>query len=125
METLGELERKIMNLLWKNKNFLTANEIQEKLKETNLNEGKNKELAITTILTVLSRLEKKSFVHRKRKTRPHLYTASKSQAEHTADVMNEVLDTAPNREAVLARFLGSVNINEINTLKKLLKIYKK
>jgi hypothetical protein len=34
--------------------------------------------------------------------------------------MHEVLGSAPDREAVLARFIGSVTDNEAETLRKLL-----
>ena len=79
-----------------------------------------KELAVTTVLTVLSRLEKKGLVERERGTRPHRYQAVSSRADHTAELMHEVLGSAPDREAVLARFIGSVSEGEAETLRKLL-----
>lgn len=63
MASLGELERSVMTLLWDTEKQLSANEVCEQLSE---------DLAVTTVLTVLSRLEKKAMVQRERSTRPHL-----------------------------------------------------
>jgi predicted transcriptional regulator len=69
---------------------------------------------------VLSRLEKKGLVERERSIRPHRYRAVTSRADHTAELMLEVLGSAPDREAVLARFIGTVSEGEAATLRKLL-----
>ena len=95
MASLGELERAVMDLLWAGHEAATAN-------------------------TVLSRLEKKGLVERERGTRPHRYQAVSSREDHTAELMHEVLGSAPDREAVLARFIGSVSEGEAETLRKLL-----
>lgn len=118
MATLGELERSVMDLLWQQPAPLTANELRDLLSHLEASQGK--ELAVTTVLTVLSRLEKKGLVERERDIRPHRYRAVTSREEHTAELMHEVLGSAPDREAVLARFIGSVSADEASTLRKLL-----
>jgi predicted transcriptional regulator len=112
MATLGELERSIMELLWASHDALSAYDLQEQLA--------GRELAATTILTVLSRLEKKGFVARSRDARPHRYTAAATREDHMADLMHEVLGTATNRTAVLERFVGQVTPEEAKTLRALL-----
>ena len=69
---------------------------------------------------MLSRLEKKGLVERGRDIRPHRYRAVTSREDHTAELMHEVLGSAPDREAVLARFIGTVTEQEAETLRKLL-----
>ncbi|TLM86677.1 BlaI/MecI/CopY family transcriptional regulator [Arthrobacter sp. MPF02] len=119
MASLGELERAVMDLLWAGQEAATANTLRDRLASAGSgHEGK--ELAVTTVLTVLSRLEKKGLVERERGTRPHRYQAVSSREEHTAELMHEVLGSAPDREAVLARFIGSVSEGEAETLRKLL-----
>ncbi|TBN58250.1 BlaI/MecI/CopY family transcriptional regulator [Glaciihabitans arcticus] len=112
MLTLGELERTVMDLLWASDGALSAYDLQDALAD--------RKLASTTILTVLSRLEKKGFVARERESRPHRYTAAGSREDHMADLMHEVLGTASDRTAVLERFVGSVSADEAATLRKLL-----
>jgi predicted transcriptional regulator len=125
MASLGELERAVMDLLWAGHEPATANTLRDRLATTTEANGdaaghEGKELAVTTVLTVLSRLEKKGLVERERGTRPHRYQAVSSREDHTAELMHEVLGSAPDREAVLARFIGSVTDSEAETLRKLL-----
>jgi predicted transcriptional regulator len=124
MASLGELERAVMDLLWAAQEAATANTLRDQLARTSAAQSgtghEGKELAVTTVLTVLSRLEKKGLVERERGTRPHRYQAVSSRADHTAELMHEVLGSAPDREAVLARFIGSVSEGEAATLRKLL-----
>jgi predicted transcriptional regulator len=113
-----------MDLLWAGQEAATANTLRDQLARTSDGQDgpghEGKELAVTTVLTVLSRLEKKGLVERERGTRPHRYQAVSSRADHTAELMHEVLGSAPDREAVLARFIGSVSEGEAETLRKLL-----
>jgi predicted transcriptional regulator len=118
MASLGELERAVMELLWARREALTANVLRDSLTLAGGTTGR--ELAVTTVLTVLSRLEKKGLVIRERSTRPHRYRAVTTREEHTAGLMHEVLVTATDREAVLARFIGSVSDREAETLRRLL-----
>ena len=120
MATLGELERAMMDLLWESSEALTANELRERLAKNDAGRAEARGLAVTTVLTVLSRLEKKALVARERDIRPHRYRAVTTRAEHTAELMHEVLGSANDREAVLARFVGSVSATEAQTLRRLL-----
>lgn len=121
MATLGDLERAVMDLLWEHPEAITANTLRDLLsRRPSATEADSRPLAVTTVLTVLSRLEKKGLVERERSIRPHRYRAVTSRADHTAELMLEVLGSAPDREAVLARFIGTVSDGEAETLRKLL-----
>ena len=115
MPTLGELERAVMDTLWDSGISLSAYDIQGQLAGDS-----TKSLAATTVLTVLSRLEKKGFVRRERTERPHRYSAVASREDHMAELMHEVLGGADDRTAVLARFVGQVTPAEAEALRKLL-----
>ncbi|MGL4338956.1 MAG: BlaI/MecI/CopY family transcriptional regulator [Rhodoglobus sp.] len=112
MITLGELERSVMELLWGCRESLSAYDIQTGLAD--------RKLASTTILTVLSRLEKKGFVARDRSSRPHRYSAAADREAHMAELMHEVLGGASDRTAVLERFVGQVSADEAATLRRIL-----
>lgn len=123
MATLGELERAVMDLLWEHQEAITANTLRDLLSQRPTADGtaaESRPLAVTTVLTVLSRLEKKGLVERERSSRPHRYAAVTTREDHTAELMMEVLGSAPDREAVLARFIGTVSAGEAETLRKLL-----
>jgi predicted transcriptional regulator len=117
MATLGDLERTVMDVLWDADADLTANELRDALAGR---AAEGRELAVTTVLTVLSRLENKRFVTRDRGTRPHLYRAATSRAAHMAELMHEVLGSAPDRQEVLARFVGRVPPAEADALRRML-----
>ena len=101
-----------MEVLWATPESLTAYDLLDRMPD--------RKLAPTTMLTVLSRLEKKGFVARSREARPHRYTAAASREEHMADLMHEVLGGASDRTAVLERFVGQVSAAEAETLRRLL-----
>ncbi|PRY67223.1 penicillinase repressor [Glaciihabitans tibetensis] len=120
MVTLGELERSVMDILWESPRVqtLSAYELQDRLATSA--PDSSKKLAATTILTVLSRLEKKGFVERERASRPHRYRSAASREDHMAELMHEVLGGASNRVAVLERFIGQASSGETDMLRKLL-----
>lgn len=109
-----------MDVLWDTLESLPANDLRDRLLTPTNATARRKPLATTTILTVLSRLETKGFVARDRGTRPHRYRAVSTRAEHTAELMHEVLGSAPDRQAALARFIGDVTPQEADTLRRLL-----
>jgi predicted transcriptional regulator len=116
MATLGQLERSVMELLWESQAPVTAYELRDELAA----HSDDRTLAATTVLTVLSRLEKKSFVRSDRSSRPHRYTAVASRAEHMAEVMHDALGDAGDRRAVLERFIGGVSSDDAALLRQLL-----
>jgi predicted transcriptional regulator len=106
-----------MDALWSGDAPITANELRDKLSATR--DG-GRTPALTTVLTVLSRLEQKGFVDRDRDARPHVYFATRSRAGHVADLMREVLETSSDRTEALAYFVGSVDESEAQMLRRLL-----
>ncbi|MPY77061.1 MAG: transcriptional regulator [Actinophytocola sp.] len=112
MSPLGDLERAVMDALWAASEPLTAREVQDALAE--------RELATTTVLTVLGRLERKGLLARAKVGRAHRYRPTASREDHIAELMRDVLDAAPDRGAALASFLGSVPPNDRSTLRDLL-----
>lgn len=112
MASLGALERRVMECLWAASDGLSAPELRDRLSE--------KELALTTVHTLLTRLAQKGFV-RHDEGRPRRFWATASEADHVAAVMRDVLGQADDRDAVLARFVGSVSPSEATLLRRLLR----
>ncbi len=110
--SLGELERAVMNVLWETDRDMTAREVQDQLAD--------RDLATTTVLTVLGRLERKQLVRRIRDGRAHHYRPVASREDHVAELMTNALDDASDRGAALARFLGSMSEEERSRLRDLL-----
>jgi predicted transcriptional regulator len=106
-----------MDVLWSVGTPTSANEIRDRV-TADRDDGTAP--AITTVLTVLSRLEHKGFVARTREGRPHLYSAALSRESHVADLMHEVLESSSDRSAALAHFVGTVDESEAEMLRRLL-----
>ena len=110
---VGELEGAVMNVVWATPDGATAREIVSALP--------GPELAITTVLTVLDRLQRKGMVERERVGRAHRYTAARSREDFLSALMSDALDSTDDRGAVLARFLGAMRPDDTDTLRKLLR----
>ncbi len=111
MASLGELERAVMERLWAADGPMAATTLRDDLA--------GRGIALTTVHTVLTRLEQKGFVVHD-DARPRRFSARSSRADHAAELMHEVLGQAGDRQAVLARFVGSVNADEARMLRELL-----
>ncbi|SNQ48440.1 putative transcriptional regulator [Frankia canadensis] len=118
MARLGDLERSVMDVLWSSDawsidGWLTAREVAARLDH-------ERDLAYTTVLTVLERLERKGFVRRQRAARAHRYAAADSREAVVAEAMMEALGTADDRGSALVRFVGSVSAEEAEILRRAL-----
>ncbi|MCK9875533.1 BlaI/MecI/CopY family transcriptional regulator [Frankia sp. Ag45/Mut15] len=113
MARLGDLERSVMDVLWSSDGWLTAREVAARLDH-------ERDLAYTTVLTVLERLERKGFVRRQRAARAHRYAATDSREAVVAEAMMEALGTADDRGSALVRFVGSVSAEEAEILRRAL-----
>ena len=111
MATLGELERALMERLWSAPEPVAATTLRDELGE--------RDVALTTVHTVLTRLEHKGFVVQD-EGRPRRFRPRASREDHAAELMHEVLGQSADRQAVLARFVGSVNPDEARLLRELL-----
>ncbi len=110
---VGELEQAVMAVLWESPGGATGREVLEALP--------GPELAITTVLTVLDRLQRKGLVAREREGRAHRYAATHSRADFLSGLMADALNSSDDRGAVLARFVGSMDSGDTDVLRDLLR----
>jgi|ERR1700677_876263 predicted transcriptional regulator len=106
---LGELERAIMDVLWDAVTPMTVREVSVRLTERNL--------AHTTVMTVLDRLAKKGFAMRQRDGRAWRYCPAATREAYVAELMLTALDQTGDRTAALARFARSVSDVEADVLR--------
>jgi predicted transcriptional regulator len=98
---LGDLEREIMTRLWAAGEPLTVRQVHEAL-------SRERDLAYTTVMTVLDRLAKKGLVRQQKADRAYRYSATRTREEMTAAVMLDALSATPDQDAALAYFLGQL-----------------
>lgn len=98
LKALGELEDRIMRILWRRGEPATVREVHETL-------AKDRDLAYTTVMTVMERLWRKGLLRREPKGRAFQYSPAESEAEYTAGLMHQVLASTRDRRSVLAHFV--------------------
>jgi predicted transcriptional regulator len=105
-----------MEHLWSNDEPQTVRQVHEALAE-------RRELAYTTIMTVLQRLAKKSLVTQQRDDRAHRYAPVHGREELVASLMVDALqqaDRSGGRAAALVHFVGQVGADEAAALREAL-----
>ncbi len=78
------------------------------------------DLAYTTVMTILNRLDAKGLVTRVSEGRVFVYQPAQSTAEFTARRMRGLLEQVDDPATVLARFLDILEPDEEQTLRDLL-----
>jgi predicted transcriptional regulator len=109
MNRLGDLERAIMEVLWESPDPMTVRQVGACLTD--------RDLAHTTVMTVLDRLAKKGFVRRQRVGRAWRYRPAESREAYVAELMLTALDQTGDRQAALTRFAKSVSGAEADALR--------
>jgi predicted transcriptional regulator len=110
---LGELERSVMEVLWDRGEPCVVRDVVRALSA--------RDLAYTTVMTVLDRLAKKGVVRRQLVGRAWRYEAASSREDYIAQLMLDALDLTGDRSAALTRFAMSVSEPEVKVLSKALK----
>lgn len=109
----GHLERAVLQILWDHPEGATCRDVLTSL------EGRD--LAVTTVLTVLDRLRRKQLASRRDDMRPHRYFATVRREDYIAEIMLDALGQAPDRGAALTRFLGGVTDTDTDHLLRALR----
>lgn len=109
---LGELERAVMAQLWSADAPLTVRDVHDRLE---------RELAYTTVMTVLGRLAKKGLVRQERDGKAYRYAAASSREQMAAELMIDALgDVGEDRTAALVAFVDRVGPEEAEALRRAL-----
>ena len=97
MRRFGELEAVIMDRLWKRGRPALVREILDDLSEDRV-------IAYTTVMTVMDNLHRKGWLRRERDGRAWRYEPTGSRSGYTTALMNEALESSPDRRRALAHF---------------------
>lgn len=107
----GQLEAQVLAALHHAPGPATAAWVQERLGD---------DLAYTTVMTILSRLHAKGAVTRERAGRAYAWTPAADEAGLAALRMRRVLDSEPDRDAVLTSFVSALSAHDEEVLRSLL-----
>lgn len=108
---MGDLERVVMEQVWNAVGGATVREVHTALEA-------DREIAYTTVMTVLDRLAKKGFVSREREGRAWRYVAASSREALSAQAIRHEVDRLEtDRKAAMLHFLDDASPEEIDDLK--------
>ncbi|WP_280227344.1 BlaI/MecI/CopY family transcriptional regulator [Nocardia farcinica] len=111
MQRLGGLEAEVMNELWSTDEPQSVHDLVERL-------SGRKQLAYTTILTVVTHLHEKGWVQREKRSRAYFYSPSCSREEATSQALRALLDSSADPSAVLLHFAKTVTDPEFDALRR-------
>jgi len=107
----GALEAEVLALLQSSRQALPPGEVLEQLDGA---------LSYSTVVTVLSRMFDKGLLTRTKQGRAYAYAPVTDAQGLTARRMRQVLESDPDREAVLARFVEDLPARDEELLRQLL-----
>lgn len=110
---MGELEARVLDVLWDDGGWLTPGEVNEAFADA-------RPLAYTTVMTILVRLTEKGIVERERRGRAWTYHPVESREQMTATRMQALLDGGAVRAVALARFVDGMTAKERAELRRIL-----
>lgn len=104
MPVLGELENAVMEVLWSHRVPMSVRDVHDVL-------IRQRDLAYTTVMTVLDRLSKKGIAQRELEGRAWLYSPAKSRPDLFAAEIADLLDALPaaERADVLRRVIAEAS----------------
>lgn len=113
MARFGELEAAIMDQVWSAAGPVRVREVVEGIR-------RDREIAYTTVQTVMEILRNKGWLDREKDGRAHRYRATASRADYTAGLMDEALSESADPAAALVRFVERMDSAEVAQLRQAL-----
>ena len=112
MKILGDLEQKIMNVVWNHQGSVSVREVMNELKD---------DCAYTTVMTVMKRLSDKGLLVRKLDRKTYVYSPAKEKGEFAKNKLSDLFKNLMNSygELAISQFVDSVKNNpeDLETLK--------
>ena len=99
-----------MQVLWRRGEPATVRDVLTELIES-------RPLAYTTVMTVMNNLYRKGPLQREMEGQAWRYMPTRTQAEHSAALLQQVLGEAGNRDEVLLHFVSDLDEDTVATLR--------
>jgi predicted transcriptional regulator len=111
---LGALEAAVMEAVWRQDEPVTVRQVVEGL-------AGERDLAYTTVLTVMDNLHRKGFLEREMVGRAYSYRPSVSRDAYTARLMRDALHESGDQKAALSHFVEGMSQEESALLRAVLR----
>jgi len=111
---LGELEAEVMDRMWSAARPMTVREVLTEVNAT-------KDLAYTTVMTVMNNLHKKEWLRREMVARAWVYSPVATLEQYSARLMESALSASSDSGATLVHFVQAMPPDEIEALQAALR----
>ncbi len=118
IQVLGELEKEVMDVVWKNSSPVTVRNVLERI-------SKRRKVAYTTVMTIMTRLTDKGLLIRKSdSSRAYTYQAVYSKEKFLTNVSKQIIKNFISifGQAAIAHFAQEIEKIPTDKRQKLLKI---
>ncbi|EON25785.1 MULTISPECIES: BlaI/MecI/CopY family transcriptional regulator [Nocardioides] len=110
----GDLERAVLDVLWEAdpESWLTVREVHAALTPA-------RDVAYTTVMTVMERLARKQHIVQRKDGRAYLYRPRASRSEMVAELLNDTLDdfSTHDRQSALVAFVEDASPDDVAALR--------
>lgn len=113
MPRFGDLEAVIMDRVWCSESPVLVRDVVEAIQG-------DREIAFTTVQTVMEILYRKGWLARTKEGRAYRYWAPRPREEYTAALLGEAFDTTSDRGAAFSRLLQDLEPDEVAELSQAL-----
>jgi predicted transcriptional regulator len=114
MRGFGDLEAVLMDRLWSRDEPTSIRELVDELQQ-------EREIAYTTVQTVMDNLHRKGWLSREPRGRAFVYRPVASRQEYSAQLMREALDDGHDADLTLMHFLAQMSDEEAASLRRALR----
>jgi predicted transcriptional regulator len=111
MPALGDLEARVMRRIWARDEPATVRDVLGDLQA-------ERDIAYTTVMTVMGNLERKGWLQRHADGRAYRYEPLVSAEQYSADLMRQALEASTDRPAVLMHFIEELSGDEARALEE-------
>jgi predicted transcriptional regulator len=111
MPALGDLEVQVMRRIWARRGPVTVREVLGDLQA-------DRDIAYTTVMTVMGNLEKKGWLRRHAEGRAYRYEPLVSAEEYSSGLMRQALEASTDRPAALMHFIEDLSADEARALEE-------
>ena len=113
MPRFGDLEASVMDEVWSAAGPVRVREVLEEI-------NRDRNLAYTTVQTVMDVLYRKGWLTRTKDGRANLYAATATREDYVAGLVEEALAVTDDRAAAMLRFVEDMDPDEARQLRRAL-----
>ena len=113
MPRFGDLEAAVMDEVWTAAAPVRVRDVLDGI-------NRDRNLAYTTVQTVMDVLYRKGWLTRVKDGRANLYAATATREDYVAGLVGEALSTTDDRAAAMLRFVEGMDPSEVRQLQRAL-----